>query len=123
MGGNVKEKELLTDDENESNDDMDALSGSTDEEKDTSSSEDNETAHGGNAFSQSSEEEYSSSQVRRRRKMDKHKTPTSNRLEKVLCSIEELLSNQTSQDKNNFCDLFSSYELKNECLKNLKIIL
>ena len=44
MGGNVVEKELLTDDGNESNDDMDALSGSTDEEKDTSSSEDNETA-------------------------------------------------------------------------------
>ena len=46
MGGNVEEKELLTDDAdgNESNDDMDALSGSTDEEKDTSSSEDNETA-------------------------------------------------------------------------------
>ena len=33
MRGNVKEKELLTDDENEYNDEMDALSGSTDEVK------------------------------------------------------------------------------------------
>ena len=120
MGGNVEEKELLTDDETESNDDMDVLSGSTDEEKYTSSSEDNETAHGRNAFSQSSEEEYSSSRVKRIRKMDKHKMPTSNRLEKVLCSIEELLSNQTCQDENNFCDLFSSYELKKEVFEELE---
>ena len=101
MGGNVKEKELLTDDENESDDDMDALSGSTDAEIDTSSSEDNETAHSGNAFSQSSEVEYSSSKFKRRRKMDKH-------------------SNQTFQDKNNFCDLFSSYELKKEVFEELE---
>ena len=119
MGGNVEEKVLLTDDENESNDDIDAPNGSTDEEKDTSSSEDNETAHGRNAFSQSSEEEHSSSRVKRRRKMDKHKMPTSNRLEKVLCSIEELLSNQTCQDENNFCDLFS-YELKKDVFEELE---
>ena len=50
--------------------------------------------------------------------------PTSNRLEKVLCSIEELLSNQTCQDEKDCCDLFSSYEIKKRwCLRNLKIIL
>ena len=40
MEGKVEDKELFTDDENDSNDDMDALSGSTDEEKDKYSSED-----------------------------------------------------------------------------------
>ena len=80
MGGNVDKKEFLTDNENEYNDEMDALSGSTDEENYTSSSKDNETAQGGNAFSQSSEVDYSSSRVKRRRKIDGHKMPTSNRL-------------------------------------------
>ena len=120
MRGNVEEKELLTDDKNEYNDEVDALSGSTDEEKDTSSSEDNETAHGGNAFSQSSEVDYSSSRVKRRRKIDGHKMPTSNRLEKVICSIEELLSNQTCQDEKDCCDLFSSYEIKKVVFEELE---
>ena len=120
MRGNVEEKELLTDDNNEYNDEVDALSGSTDEEKYTSSSEDNETAHGGNAFSQSSEVDYSSSRVKRRRKIDGHKMPTSNRLEKVICSIEELLSNQTCQDEKDCCDLFSSYEIKKVVFEELE---
>ena len=52
--------------------------------------------------------------------MDKHKIPSSNRLEKVLYSIGELISNQTCQDKNNFCDLFSSCELKKELFEELE---
>ena len=38
--------------------------------------------------------------------------PTSNRLEKVICLIEELLSEQACQDEKDCCDLFSSYEIK-----------
>ena len=49
--------------------------------------------------------------------------PTSNLLEKVLWSIEELLGKQACQDEKDCCDLFSSYVIKKLCLSNLKNIL